>query len=203
MASLEVEPRSQPFADRMARVLTEVFAPAVLVAVLILLSSFIRAGFQAGLPFALVAVFFIAVLPFAVVVYLTRRGKLTDHHISRRSQRAPVLGGAIVSVLVGVGILSAMGAPAELMIMIASILAGIITVLAVNLVWKLSAHTAVAVFFAAALIIYFGPWGLLAAVIPVGVGWSRVRLEAHTVAQVLAGGFVGLLIGFGFSLLSP
>lgn len=202
MATLEVEPQHRSLVDRVAQVLTEVFAPAVLVATLILVSSFVPDGFQAGLPFALVAVFFIAVLPFAVVLVLTRRGRLTDHHISRRSQRAPVLGGAIVSVLLGVGVLTAMGAPAGLMTMIISILAGIVLVLLVNLIWKLSAHTAVAVFFAAAMVIFFGPWGLIAAAMPAGAGWSRVHLGAHTLAQVLAGGAVGLVIGAGFALVT-
>lgn len=201
MTSPQTTSRDRSIRGQLARVLTEVFAPAVLVAALILVSSFVPGGFQAGLPFALVAVFFIAVLPFAVVVVLTRRGNLTDHHISRRSQRAPVLGGAIVSVLVGLWVLAGMGAPAGLMTMIISVLVGIIAVLIVNLVWKLSAHTAVAVFFAAAMVAYFGPWGLFAAVVPVGVGWSRIRLGAHTVAQVFAGGAVGLLIGLGFALL--
>lgn len=203
MTSPETTSQHQSFLDRPARVISEIFAPAVLVATLILVSSFIPDGFMAGLPFALVAVFFIAVLPFAVVMVLTRKGRLTDHHISRRTQRAPVLGGAIASVLVGLWVLSAMGAPAGLMAMIVSVLLGIIVVLVVNLGWKLSAHTAVAVFFAAAMVFYFGPWALLAMLVPGSVGWSRVHLGAHTVAQVLAGAAVGLLIGYGFAQLAP
>lgn len=200
MASLDAEQQRPSFSSRAATILTEVFAPAVLVTMLLLLSSVVPYGMRAGLLLGLLAVAFMTVLPFTAVVLLTRRGKLTDRHIGRRSQRAPVLAGAIMSAIFGFGILAVLDAPTGLLRMVLSVLAGIVVVLLVNLVWKLSAHTAVAAFFAVALVVYFGCWGFIAAVVPAGVGWSRVRLGAHSPAQVLVGGIVGLLIGAAFAV---
>ncbi|MDF9279086.1 phosphatidic acid phosphatase [Arthrobacter sp. EH-1B-1] len=126
---------------------------------------------------------------------------MADHHISVRTQRAPVLAGACLSLLLGLGVLQLLGAPLQLTVMILSVLAGILAVLAVNLVWKLSAHAAVASFFMIAMVMIFGWVGLVSAVVPLAVGWSRVRLGAHTTLQVLAGLTVGLLIGAGFMAL--
>lgn len=189
-----------PPSYRAARWVTEIGAPAVLVTALLLMSSVSSVSGLDGLLYGLVAVLFVTGIPFLCVVLLTRRGRLSDHHISVRTQRAPVLAGACLSLLVGIIVLQLLGAPLRLTVMIFSVLAGIFAVLAVNLVWKLSAHAAVASFFMVAMVVLLGGAGLLSAVVPLAVGWSRVRLGAHTTAQVLAGTVVGLLIGAGFAL---
>lgn len=50
-------------------------------------------------------------MPFAAVLSLVRLGKITDHHVSNRKQRAPVLMMTAVSVIVGLLVLHATGAP--------------------------------------------------------------------------------------------
>jgi membrane-associated phospholipid phosphatase len=61
----------------------------------------------------------------------------------------------------------------------------------VTTVWKISMHTAVAAGVCVILALVFGPWLLLTLTLPIGVGWSRVRPHAHTLAQVIAGGVLG------------
>ena len=185
-----------------ARWVTEAGAPAVLVTVLLLLSSISSVSGIEGVLYGLVAVLFVTALPFLCVVLLARRGRLVDHHISVRTQRAPVLAGACLSLLLGLGVLQLLGAPLQLTFMIVGVLAGILAVLAVNLVWKLSAHAAVASFFMVVMIMLFGWVGLTSAVVPLAVCWSRVHLGAHTTLQVLAGTMVGLLVGAGFVVLT-
>lgn len=77
-----------------------------------------------------------------------------------------------------------------------------IVVGAVNAFWKLRVHTAVVVFTTAALVTALGPWGIPLLAIPVAVGWSRVRLGDHTVAQVLAGIPAGLLVWGAYALVA-
>ncbi|MBG6217724.1 membrane-associated phospholipid phosphatase [Arthrobacter sp. CAN_A6] len=188
-------PRSH--ARLVAKVVTEVFAPAVLLSALLLIVSVHTAGLARGIGSGLLAVLFVTGLPLVAVVLLVRAGKVTDHHIGNRRQRAPILGGSLVSIALGVWILQLIDAPADLIRAVLSSVAGIVAVLVVNLFWKLSAHSAVAVFFSLVVLFLIGLPGMAALAIPVAVGWSRVVLEAHTVAQVLA----GWLVGGGIALL--
>lgn len=51
------------------------------------------------------------------------------------------------------------------------------------------------------LLLVFGPALLPAALIAAGVGWSRLVLEAHTTAQLLAGTALGGTAALTFALL--
>jgi len=65
---------------------------------------------------------------------------------------------------------------------------------AVTVFWKMSFHTGVAAGTVAVLITVYGPWAWLAVPLVPLIGWSRVRLAAHTTAQVIAGALVGAAI---------
>ena len=189
----------QSSARRAAALFTEIFAPAVLITALLVLASVHQAGL-AGLGPALVAITFVTAIPFAAVYLLTKRGRVTDHHVGERRQRAPILLGALVSIAVGIYVLLRIGAPQGLVVMIISTVLGIVLVLAVNLFWKLSAHAAVGVFFTVASTVMLGPWGLATVLVPLAVGWSRVVLGAHTRAQVACGFAVGLFVGLAYAV---
>ncbi|MFH9827941.1 phosphatase PAP2 family protein [Streptomyces bobili] len=65
---------------------------------------------------------------------------------------------------------------------------------ALTAVWKVSVHCTVACAFVALLSCAYdaeGPWPLTAAPLVALIGWSRVRLRAHTVAQVMVGCLLG------------
>jgi membrane-associated phospholipid phosphatase len=180
-------------ADRVARVVTEVFAPAVFAAAMPLVIG-VHAGRTpaAGLGWGALALLFSAVIPYAVVRVGMRLGKITDHHIGVREQRRVPLLFGVGSVLAGVVVLAVLRAPRELVAMVVVMLVVLVGVGAVNLAWKLSAHAAVAAGSVAVLVMTFGP-PLLAAATLVGlIGWSRVRLGDHTTGQVLAGTLLGV-----------
>jgi membrane-associated phospholipid phosphatase len=177
---------------RIARVITEVFAPAVLVTLVLVTSPFTLPEVTAAQ--AAVAAFFVTLLPFSVVVLLTRRGKLSDIHIGTRTQRAPILAGTAVSIGIGLWVLTLMHAPPALHSLIYAVLLGLVISLLVNLVWKVSVHAAVAAILAAMLASVTLPLGILWAAIPLAVAWSRVQLLAHTWPQVIVGWVLGLVI---------
>ena len=58
----------------------------------------------------------------------------------------------------------------------------------------MSIHTAVAAGAVVVLVLTFGAPLLAAVPLPALAGWSRVRLRAHTVPQVVVGGTVGGLV---------
>jgi membrane-associated phospholipid phosphatase len=181
-----------PWRLRAARLVTEVLAPAPIVAVLPLIVAWhATSTAAAAIAWGVTASLFASVLPFAVILLGVRRGRLTDHHVSVRQQRAlPMLMG-IASVLAGLGLLVTVRAPQDLVALVAAMTVGLSVSLLVTLWWKVSVHTAVAAGAAAVLALVFGPAMLAAWLLVCLIGWSRVQLGDHTPAQVLVGAVLG------------
>lgn len=193
---IEIDTPAPGPADRVARALTEVFAPAVLATampVVVALHSTLPA-WLAGLGWALLAVGFCAVVPYGIIWLGVRRGSLTDHHIGLREQRRKPLLLGLLSVLAGLVALILLGAPRALVAMVVVMFAVLLIVTAINQFWKLSAHAAVTAASATVLVIIFGAALVAAFLITAVVGWSRVRLRDHTLGQVTAGAVAGVLI---------
>ncbi|GAB4098492.1 phosphatase PAP2 family protein [Sinomonas halotolerans] len=187
-----------------ARVLSEVFQPPFTTAALLALSPAGSPGWPGTWWYGLVAVAFTCVLPFGILLALVRAGRVVDHHVSERSQRAPVLAMALVCVLVGLGTLALAGAPASTLAMTTATVAGIALLAIVSLWWKLSGHASAVAAAALGTVLLLGPaWWPVLVVVP-AVGWARVMLGAHTVGQVLAGFVVGpaVIVGLWWALLS-
>jgi membrane-associated phospholipid phosphatase len=85
--------------------------------------------------------------------------------------------------------------------MVLGIVAGIVMLAAVSPFWKISGHAAAVSSAAAIFVLMLGPaWLPLLVLIP-AVGWSRVVLRAHTLAQVVAGSLFGGLVMAGLWVL--
>ncbi|MEU7902731.1 phosphoesterase PA-phosphatase [Actinoplanes sp. NPDC049118] len=184
-----------PVRDRLARITSEVLAPAVLVAVLMLVVGW-HAGDEPGVSrwWGLPGALFAAGIPLAYVLRGVRTGRLTSHHIPEREhRRLPLLFG-IGSVAVGLPALVLLGAPRDVPALMAAGGAGLLVFAAVTHWWKMSIHAGVAAGTVATLVAVYGPIALLGAPLALLAGWSRVRLSAHTTAQVVAGALVGALI---------
>jgi len=193
---------TRPATRRIASVITEAFAPAVLAALLPLtIALHASEDLLTGLGWAGLAAVFSAVIPFGVIWLGVRRGQLTDHHIGKREQRRKPLLLGLGSVLIGLTLLIALGAPSDLVATIVVIFGVVLILTVVNMFWKLSGHAAVASGTASVLVIVFGPALLATFVIVVAVGWSRVQLRAHTPTQVVTGTIAGILIAIPTYLL--
>lgn len=183
--------------------MAEVFAPAPLVLTFLALAGWVGAG-RSGLWWGLGTAVLVATVPMTVLRFLARRGRVDGHFVRTRSQRTPVYAatsGLVVVVLVA---LRALGAPALVLFTAGFVLAGILVLLAVTLRWKVSAHTAVAVFWALGVGALTAWWWALALVgVPVAVAWARVRTGDHTPAQVLAGAAIGVGLASGYAVLLP
>lgn len=187
--------------NRTARWLTEVFQPPVVVTLQLLISPVIERGFPGTLGYGALAALFVCVLPLFLLLGLVRLGKVTDHHVSNRHQRAPVLLMALASVVAGLGVLEAVAAPRSVVVMVLAIVAGIVVLAAVSPFWKISGHAAAVSSAAVISVLMLGPaWWPLLVLIP-AVGWSRVVLRAHTLAQVVAGSLFGGLVMAGLWVL--
>jgi membrane-associated phospholipid phosphatase len=193
---------------KLARAVTEIFAPAVLVTVLLVLLGW-HSGWHGvhwawrGLGFGAVAALFESLLPFLFILSRVRSGRITDHHIGDRRQRLVPLVVGLGSVVVGFLVLSLLGAPRELIAAVVAGFVGLLVAAAINHFWKMSVHAAVVAGSVVICAEVFHGWPLLAAPLVALVGWSRVRLKDHTAGQVLVGAVVGALVaGVTFALVN-
>ncbi|MBT8227878.1 MAG: hypothetical protein HKP61_10600 [Dactylosporangium sp.] len=190
---------------RLARPVTEAFAPAVWAAAMPLIVALHSSPtLPAALGWSVLAIVFSSLIPYGVIWLGVRRGTLTDHHIGRREQRrAPLLAG-LASVLIGLTALIMLHGPQELVAMVVVMLVVLLGTTVINQFWKLSAHTAVSAGSVAVLVVLFGPPMVAAALLVGAIGWSRVVLRDHTTAQVLTGAGVGVVLAsICFLLIAP
>lgn len=189
-----------------ARVATEAFSPAVLAVVVpVLVGARVTDPPLLGMAWGALAALFIGVLPYLAIRILMRSGRIHgDHHVPDRRERALPIGLALVSIVVGLVLLAALGAPAAVTTFGVVTVAVVAAVGVVNLVWKLSGHAAVVATCAVVVLIAYGPLSLAVTVpIVLWVLWSRVRLGAHTPAQVIAGAAAGTALASAIWTLLP
>lgn len=170
--------------------ISTVTSPTVLLAVLYPVVGALAAG-PAGIAWSLLGMVFTVVIPAAIVDVGVRQGRYTDHHLSRREQRAVPLGLAAASVLVGLAVLALAGAPRAIVALQVAVLVTVLVATTVTLWWKVSFHVAVVAAAACVLTLLGGGWWALSWLAVPVVGWARLRLTAHTLAQVLVGGVLG------------
>lgn len=199
-------PAPPPFADctprqKAARVITDVLAPAHLVVALLLLVGWRSTESWSGLGWGLLGALFCGVVPFCIILLGVRRGALTDQHIRVRRQRVVPMGLSLLSVVAGIALLYLLGAPRPVSALVVAMLVGLASSLLVTVGWQISLHNSVAGGSVMILLLAFGPWTLPTALAAVAIGWSRLVLEAHTKAQVLAGTALGGTAATTFALL--
>jgi hypothetical protein len=174
-------------------VITEVLAPSVLMVVLFLAVGFAADGFPRGLLWGLAGAFFASIGPAAVIVIGVQRGRWSDRHLTVREHRRVPLIAAFALVVLGLVLLVVLHAPREIIATEAAMLAGLVVSTPITQVWKISFHTGVAAAVGLILTIALGPILLLTYPLLAAIGWARVQLRDHTVAQVLAAVPVGAL----------
>jgi membrane-associated phospholipid phosphatase len=146
---------------------------------------------RAGLGWGLLAALFTAVLPTLFIAYGVRHGRWDDRNVGARRPRLIVLAFITASVALGLVLLVVLDAPRLLTGYLAFMLASVAALAVVTTAWKISIHCAVASGSVAILALSFGPLVLIAYALVAVLGWSRVALADHTVAQVVVGAVLG------------
>ena len=180
---------------QVARLVGELLSPPPILAVLALVVALASSPTPAtAIIWGGIAAISASVLPYALILRGVRRGRLIDKNISLREQRIRFGLVAITSILLGLVLLAAFGAPAEMVALVASIAVGVACGWVITRWWKISVHAAIAAGAATVLLLVFGPallavWPLVAL-----IAWSRVQVGDHTPAQVLAGIALGIVV---------
>ena len=147
----------------------------------------------AGIGWGLLAAFFTAVLPTLFISYGIRHGRWDDRNVGARRPRLIVLAFIMASVATGLILLIVLSAPTLLTGYLAFMLASVAVLAVITTVWKISIHCAVASGSVAVLALTCGPVMLTAYLLVALLGWSRVTLKDHTIAQVVGGSVLGTL----------
>ena len=146
---------------------------------------------RAGIGWGLLAALFTAVLPTLFISYGVRHGRWSDRNVGARRPRLLVLAFITASVAAGLILLLVLGAPRLLTGYLAFMLASVAVLAAITTVWKISIHCAVASGSVVILALTYGPLVLLGYALVGLLGWARVTVQDHTVAQVVAGSVLG------------
>jgi len=133
---------------------------------------------------------------FGIIFYLVRSRKLENTFINARKQRTKIYLLAGTCVAIGYIILPYLEAPKELIATFVAGLSGVFVFMCVNFFWKISLHTALITAAVTVLIILYGSKAAVTVVVVPLVGWARIELKQHTLAQVIAGALLAALIVF-------
>ena len=180
---------------RVARLVGEVLSPPPILVALTLVVAWASSPTPAmAARWGAIAAVFASVLPYALILRGVRQGRLTDKNISLREQRIRFGVVAITSILLGLVLLAAFDAPAEMVALLAAVAVGVACGWVITLWWKISVHAAIAAGAATVLTLVFGPALLVVWPLVALIAWSRVQVGDHTPAQVLAGIALGIVV---------
>jgi hypothetical protein len=133
-------------------------------------------------------------LPCAYIIWLVRRGQITDFHLPLREERIRPLLFSLVTALVAWGILHRTTVPAPLKLLATVNSLQALLFFLITLRWKISLHCAAAAILSQLALTFFGVGALpLLMSVPL-IAWSRVHLRRHTLAQTVAGACLGSAI---------
>jgi membrane-associated phospholipid phosphatase len=183
--------------DRLAKIVTEVLSPAVIVVLLPFAVAW-NATAHAVLPtivWSVVVAVFYSVLPMAFIIRGARRGKWDGHWVRERERRFVPLMMCLVSALAGLVILLVRHAPQDVVALAWSMVTVLIACVIITKWWKVSLHATVAGGAVATVVLIYG-WIMLVLVPLVAlVAWARVQVRDHTAAQVVVGAILGPVVG--------
>jgi hypothetical protein len=190
-------PATADNATRTARILSDVFAPAVSVFLICVLCGVTGHPHPwAGLGWGVLLGTFCAVIPMAAIRVAVRREHLTDRHVTRREQRWWVFLVCVVSVLCGMITTLLLSAPSLLIWIMLTMVAGlVVTGTATLLGPKVSMHAFCLTSLVIVSALLVSPWWLLALLVLLpAVAFARLKLGHHTLIEVVLGTGLSFLV---------
>jgi hypothetical protein len=179
-----------------ARLISDVFSPPMIWAVLVFPIAFRYANSKSqAFFFAALYLILVCLLPALYILWMVRRGSITDIHMKVRGERLrPFLVSMLCTAFTWV-ILRWVGAPVVMPMMAAIMLAQLAVMTAITFFWQISMHAMSISGAVVAVSIFFGvgPGLLVSPLVPL-VGAARLHLHRHTLTQVIAGTLLGGLV---------
>ena len=179
---------SNQLANKLARIISTIFVPPSFTIIIFTLFAFILETESLKITITiLVAYIFGFTAQIILFIFFRRKGKIVDLDASVKEERTTpfiisvgfYLIGLIILIIFKVHIIS-------IALWFCYISNTLVTIL-INKHWKISAHAMGASGPLAAVAYVFGPIALFFSLLVFLVGWSRIHLKVHNIAQVSAG----------------
>lgn len=179
-----------------ARLVSDIFSPPVLWGALAFPIAFQAAASPSqALMWALIYIALVIFVPMTYIVLMVKRGKISDIHMGVRGQRIKPFLVSLAGTTIAWWTLRALGAPSVVAQLALSGMIQIAVLAAITLVWQVSMHamsTASAV--VGAVWAYGGVALLVMVPLLLLVAAARLNLHKHTVAQLVVGAAIGLVV---------
>jgi|LSQX01.2.fsa_nt_gb drug/metabolite transporter (DMT)-like permease len=184
-----------PWDQRAARLISRFLAPHyVSIVILLALGLLDPHGWWYGLAWVVGLALPVVGLALLVLKRALRQGRISDWHITERTERlqwrlvASSLGLSLLPVLV----LALLDGPRYLLMAFGATLVLVLINTAITVWWKVSQHVSGIALGATLITGVVGPTLIPVLLLIPLVAWARVRGEAHTVPQTIAGGTIGV-----------
>ena len=177
-------------AELVSRVFNPLLTPVVAFGLLVLFAPGIPAGKQ--FLYCAIALFFSSAVIFGYIHYLKHKRVIHSTDLIVREHRINPLTFAVLSYAIGYILLTSFSAPPIIRGLMFCYVTNTLVILWITRQWKISIHTAAIANPIVALVYEFG-WlfAPLLLIVPL-VGFSRVKMQRHDLAQVMAGGLIGM-----------
>jgi len=174
------------------------YVSAVMNAPLITLLTFIplvyRFGEGATTQLLAITSFYGCFLPLILVVYMLKRGIISDFYANERNERLIPFTATIVSYMMGTLTLMAVHAPEQITALMACYIVNGVVLLLITTKWKISIHASGIASPVTALVYLLGTRLMPLFLLFLPVAWARVELKAHDKKQVTAGALVSSVL---------
>ncbi len=176
------------FSNKFARIISTVFVPPAFTIITYLIFAF-KFEYESikRIETILIALIFGFAAPVILFLILRHKGKLVDQDASIKEERTFPFSIAIIFYLIGLLFMISFNLNIISIAFWFCYISNTIITIFINKFWKISAHAMGASGPFAAFIFAFGWTGLILLPIVILVGWSRIKLQCHTVSQVAAG----------------
>jgi hypothetical protein len=181
---------------RWARVISNLLSPPMVWSILVFFIAFHFAENRLqGLMWALTYGILVCLMPILFIAWRVHSGKISDLHMKERQERIIPFAVSIVCAILAWEVLRLMNAPTILPLIAAITLMELIVMLVITFAWQISMHAmSISVALVATGIVFgAGPALFVSPLLPI-VGAARLRLQRHTLAQVVVGAIVGAII---------
>ena len=182
--------------DTPARIISEISIPPIIAAIVFpILYYHTEPDTTQAITGTLVCWISSAILPILYIIRLEKRGQVSHRHIPIQEQRTrPYVVGS-VCYSIGLVVLLVLNAPFAIWGLMFCYITNTLVIAVINLRWKISAHATGVTGALAGAHFAIGPIVLPFYLLLVPVCWARLRLKAHTPAQL----FVGSVLGAGLT----